>query len=247
VSVSFLFSQCKEKLRHLKQKTTQVARKIAYMTLGTRIKWRRDALGLSQQDIADKVGVNRVSVSQWERDDTSPKGTNAQKLAAALSVSYDWLFTGKGSPEQSNVEPAVLPVGQRIPVISYVQAGQWREMCETSAFDGNVEFVQAGTDTGPMAFALWLTGESMLPQFKEGDLIIVDPDVQPSPGDFVVAKNGSHEATFKKYRPRGISENGQDVFELVPLNSDYPSLHSDRQYIQIVGVMVEHRSFRKKL
>lgn len=54
-----------------------------------------------------------------------------------------------------------------------------------------------------------------------------------------MAKNSSEELTFKKYRPCGIDESGQDVFGLVPLNDDFPTMHSDRQYIEIIGVMVE--------
>ena len=69
--------------------------------------------------------------------------------------------------------------------------------------------------------------------------VTIDPDEAPRPGDFVVASNGSEEATFKKYRPRGIDENGQEVFELVPLNDDFPTLHSDRQQIAIIGVIPE--------
>lgn len=147
----------------------------------------------------------------------------------------------------SNVEPAEIPVGRRVPILSYVQAGHWREMCEqASGFDGNVEYVSASIDIGPRGFGLWLRGNSMTPFFNEGDLVIIDPDEQPRPGDYVVAKNGSEEATFKKYRPRGIDENGQEVFELVPLNDDFPTMHSDRQHIEIIGVMVEHRIFRKR-
>ncbi|QXC10517.1 S24 family peptidase [Aeromonas sp. FDAARGOS 1408] len=140
-----------------------------------------------------------------------------------------------------------MPVGRRVPILSYVQAGHWREMCEqASGFDGNVEYVSASIDIGPRGFGLWLRGNSMTPLFNEGDLVIVDPDESPRPGDYVVAKNGSEGATFKKFRPRGIDENGQEVFELVPLNDDYPSMHSDRQHIEIIGVMVEHRIFRKR-
>ncbi|QET81557.1 S24 family peptidase [Aeromonas veronii] len=140
-----------------------------------------------------------------------------------------------------------MPVGRRVPILSYVQAGHWREMCEqASGFDGNVEYVSASIDIGPRGFGLWLRGNSMTPFFNEGDLVIIDPDEQPRPGDYVVAKNGSEEATFKKYRPRGIDESGQEVFELVPLNDDFPTMHSDRQHIEIIGVMVEHRIFRKR-
>ncbi|WCH28840.1 LexA family protein [Aeromonas salmonicida] len=223
------------------------------MTISDRIFSRRTALNLSKTALAKAIGVSDVSVGKWESGLNQPKGRYLNDLAAALGVTVDWLLAGSGDgPEQPipgyhNVEPAVIPQGKRIPVISYVQAGNWREMCEqATTFDGNVEYVTASVDIGPCGFGLWLRGDSMLPQFKEGDLIIVDPDEVPQPGDYVVARNGNNEATFKKYRPRGVDENGQEVFELVPLNDDYPSMHSDRQHIQIIGVMVEHRSYRKR-
>lgn len=253
-NVSSLKPESKRKLPSKEVKTTPALSKIAYMSIHVRIKSQRLIRGMTQEALAKLLGVNRVSVSQWERGDTSPKGDNLINLAKALGVRPEWLLFGEGSAISEsatagyrNVEPAVIPQGGRVPILSYVQAGNWREICEqATGFDGNVEYVTASADIGPRGFGLWLRGNSMTPQFNEGDLVIVDPDEQPRPGDFVVAKNGSDEATFKKYRPRGIDENGQEVFELVPLNDDYPPMHSDRQHIEIIGVMVEHRIFRKR-
>lgn len=178
--------------------------------------------------------------AQWSTDGDT---TAISKLIDALPT--DEVAEGKAG--FSNVEPAVIPQGNRIPILSYVQAGNWREICEqATGFDGNVEYVTASVDIGSQGFGLWIRGRSMTPMFNEGDLVIIDPDEQPRPGDYVVAKNGSEEATFKKYRPRGIDESGQEVFELVPLNDDFPTMHSDRQHIEIIGVMVEHRIFRKR-
>lgn len=42
----------------------------------------------------------------------------------------------------------------------------------------------------------------MEPEFKEEDVIIIDPQVQPVAGEFVVAINGDYEATFKNIAPR---------------------------------------------
>ncbi|HHQ4580583.1 TPA: hypothetical protein ACSP17_002821 [Aeromonas hydrophila] len=61
-----------------------------------------------------------------------------------------------------------------------------------------------------------------------------------------MAKNSSEALTFKKFRPCGIDESGQDAFELVPLNDDFLTIYTDRQHIEIIGVMVEYRIIRKR-
>ena len=86
----------------------------------------------------------------------------------------------------------------------------------------------------------------MAPEIQEGDVVVIDPDVDPLPGDIVAAKNGSHEATLKQYRPRGTNEQGQEYSELVPLNPVYPTMRSDHHHVTIIGTMMEHRRYRKK-
>ncbi|QQA62438.1 helix-turn-helix domain-containing protein [Aeromonas caviae] len=227
------------------------------MNVNERIKSRRMACGLTQDQVANRVGVTRVAVSHWERGGADPNGRYLNELAAALGVSVDWLLTGKEEgtmgvseppfPGYRNVEPAEIPQGTRVPILSYVQAGQWREMCEqATAFDGSLEYVAAGVSVGSCAFGLWVRGNSMEPDFKEGDLLIVDPDEAPKAGDFVIAKNGSEEATFKKYRSRGEYDDGRPRFELVPLNDDHETLSTDQTHISIIGVVVEHRRILKR-
>jgi SOS-response transcriptional repressor LexA len=131
-----------------------------------------------------------------------------------------------------------------VPVISYVQAGAFKE----AILEAQETFVACYAENlSENAFALEVKGESMMPDFKPGDKIVIDPDVQPIPGDFVIAQNGEHEATFKKYRPRGYGENGEVIFELTPLNSDYPTLNSLGQPIKIIGTVIEHiRALRRR-
>lgn len=226
----------------------------SYMTINDRILSRRKLLKLSQLELANRIGITRVSVGKWESGLNQPKGRYLNDLAAALGVSVDWLLTGKedgatgvAEPGYRNVEPAEIPQGTRVPILSYVQAGQWREMCEqATAFDGSLEYVAAGVSVGSCAFGLWVRGNSMEPDFKEGDLLIVDPDEAPKAGDFVIAKNGSEEATFKKYRSRGEYDDGRPRFELVPLNDDHETLSTDQTHIAIIGVVVEHRRILKR-
>lgn len=212
-----------------------------------RIKELRKKHGLTQQRLGELIGVKKSSISQWENDEHSPSGDNLAQLSRVFGVSAHWLSTGRGSPEIPNVEPAVIPQCGRVPILSYVQAGNWREMCEqATACDGGLEYVTAGVSVGSCAFGLWVRGNSMEPDFKEGDLLIIDPDEAPKAGDFVIAKNGHEEATFKKYRSRGEYDDGRPRFELVPLNDDHETLSTDHTPITIIGVVVEHRRIFKR-
>ncbi|PNO63248.1 LexA family protein [Aeromonas caviae] len=215
------------------------------MNIGERIKLSRSRLKMTQQQLGDRIGANKASISQWENGVYTPDAKNLSALAKALSVSVFWLMDGKGDPTGQNLEIAP-PDIHRIPVISYVQAGVWTETSELREYDGNWVYITTDLELGERAFAIELKGHSMEPEFVEGDVVLIDPDEHPHPGDFVVAKNGEEAATFKKYRPRGIGEDGQEVFELVPLNDDFPTMRSDRQHIQIIGTMVEHRRRRKR-
>jgi SOS-response transcriptional repressor LexA len=167
----------------------------------------------------------------------------ARSLEKLAGMPPNWLDSDE--PEKANVLPA--PIGtRRIPLISYVQAGHMAEAVDSYPVGSGAEWILTDLELSPTAFALKIKGDSMLPEFREGDTVIIDPSVQPLPGDFVVAKNGEHEATFKKYRPRGHDDHGDTVFELVPLNEDYPSTRSDVTPVRIIGTMVEHRRYRKR-
>ena len=91
-------------------------------------------------------------------------------------------------------------------------------------------------DVNENAYALTITDDSMVPVFSRGDKIIVDPDVRPVPGDYVVASTPSG-FVFRKYR---LLEEG---FSLRPLNEDYPPIAGDKA--RVVAVMLEHRVYRK--
>ena len=211
---------------------------------GERLKTLREKAGLSQAALAEKCGwASQSRVGNYEKGVRKIGADDAAILAAALGVHpAEILF---GLEPVNNVIPA--PIGLRqIPIISYVQAGCWTESCECRAVDGSIETINTDLDLGSMAFALSVRGDSMAPEILEGDVVVIDPDVDPLPGDIVAAKNGSHEATIKQYRPRGYNAEGKEWFELVPKNEVYPSMRSDVCQITIIGVMMEHRRDRRR-
>lgn len=148
--------------------------------------------------------------------------------------------SSKKEPFDKNIVPAA--IGKRaIPVISAIQAGAAKEITEPYELGDGYATLYTDDSYSKWAFGLEIEGDSMLPEFRPGDLVIIEPEWEPRPGEFVAAKNGKDEATFKKYRQRSVDADGTIVFELVPLNDDYPTLRSDITPLVIIGVMAEHR------
>ncbi|MDU3459939.1 helix-turn-helix domain-containing protein [Streptococcus oralis] len=57
-----------------------------------RLKELRLKRGLTQQQIADLVHINRVTYTNWEKGKREPSFVNLVNLADLLEVSLDWLF-----------------------------------------------------------------------------------------------------------------------------------------------------------
>ena len=135
----------------------------------------------------------------------------------------------------------------RVPVIDRVEAGDWTEVEDPFIVGSADEFLQTDLEVSSSTFALVIQGRSMEPEFQAGDKVIIDPKIEPRPGDFVVAKRDNDQsATFKKYRPRSQDEKGHEVIELTPVNLDWPTLMIDQDNPgYIVGTMVEHRRYRR--
>ena len=80
-------------------------------TMAQRLVDRRKAAGLSQEALADKLGVSRQAVSKWERSESSPDTDNLIALAALYGVSLDELLygsparAGTASTEQEEPSP----------------------------------------------------------------------------------------------------------------------------------------------
>lgn len=68
------------------------------MKLNEKIIHCRKKAGLSQLDLADRLGVSRQSVSKWETGDSNPDVTKIPLLAKEFGVSADWLLS-EDAPE----------------------------------------------------------------------------------------------------------------------------------------------------
>ncbi len=74
-------------------------------TFGDRVAWAREALGLTQSDLARRLGVKLKTLEGWESDTAEPRANRLQMLAGLLNVSISWLLTGEGDgPDPADID-----------------------------------------------------------------------------------------------------------------------------------------------
>lgn len=188
--------------------------------LNQRIKRLRKLNGYTQKELAKYVGVTHGSISQWESEITSPKGAQIQPLAKALKVDVVELLQGTGF--SSNVESGPLITGT-VPLISWVQAGAWKEMEEVNFVADSAERYRTTAKVGPNAFAVRVVGDSMTSNagrsIPAGAIVIADPDIEAVSGKVVIARlDDSSEATVKEL----VIDAGRKY--LRPFNNSFPTI-----------------------
>lgn len=211
------------------------------MNYSDRIKELRKGKCLSQEKLADLIGVTKQAVSQYERGVRKPDIPTIDALCDIFNVSSDYLL-GKddvtvrfvGREEISKLES--LP-HIRIPVFSHVAAGipidaiedivDWEDVTEDMASAGEL-------------FGLKVKGDSMQPRIAEGDTVIVRQQNDADSGDVVIVRINGDFATCKRLMKYS------DGIALISFNPTYPPMNFTKEEIsskpvEIIGKVIENR------
>lgn len=179
------------------------------------------ALGITQAQLADAIGVGQTTVAKWEREQSNPKRSTVRDLARVLKCNIRWLEYDEqgdapGEPDQAPID-LVFVKGE-------VRASYWAEAEELEQVDQ--EHLDIPRDPRyPKAnrFALKVKGRSMDLLYPDGTHLIcvnvVDADEAPTPGKKVICRrtrrDGLIEQTVKEL---GQDDNGKSW--LIPRSTD---------------------------
>lgn len=76
------------------------------MDAGQRIRDRRKVLGISQRELAARLGISFQAVQRWERGETFPRKDTLPRLLEILEAGADWLV---GIPQVSGPDISMIP------------------------------------------------------------------------------------------------------------------------------------------
>lgn len=199
----------------------------------------RKAKHLTQDQVAEMLGITGAAVSKWENGLSFPDMAIAKKVAEIYECTIDELMRGERiKPEIQYVESDRAKKFIRIPVLGKIPAGIPIEAIQD--IEDWEDFPISATITGRRYFCLKIQGDSMEPEYRDGDTIIIQEQDHCNSGDDCAVMVNGDDATFKRVR---LHENG---ITLQPLNLKYePKFYTSRQVeslpIRIIGIVVEIR------
>lgn len=189
----------------------------------TKVKEMRERAGLTQQQLADALGISQQSVYYYESEDRDIKSSMLVRMSQILGCTVSELLGF--SPAQ--VVMANPNGGKLLPVFGRIAAGTPREsLMQSDTMHDTAESLYVAH---PNAFWLTISGNSMNRILLDGSLVLIDPELEVRNGDVGAVFVNGDDVTIKRvyfedscirlhpesydpeYRDRVINENDPDA------------------------------------
>lgn len=199
------------------------------MSIGANIKKKRLEADMTLEELANIIGISRQTMSRYETGIINNiPSDKIEQLAEILHTTPAFLMGWE--------ENAMLVTEQvfRFPVIGSISAGYDGDACEQ--YTGEVALIPAASLHGRPAadyFLLKVKGDSMYPQFMDGDRVLVLRCASVDSGSIAVVLYNGSEATLKKVN----YVYGEDWMELMPINPEYKPKRIEGNELQLCKVL----------
>ena len=201
----------------------------ARLVISKRIQRILDKHDMTQSDLAKILDVSESTVGKWILMKSIPRMGVIQKLSDYFNVPKSYFL------EESPTRHAK---GTRIPVLGRVAAGipieaitdidEWEEIPESMAKNGEY-------------FALRIQGDSMLPEIRQGDIVVVHKQPCVESGEIAIVLVNGNDATCKKIQKQesGITLIGYNTTVYSP--TFYTLKQIEDLPVRVLGKVIEVR------
>ncbi|MBT1155826.1 helix-turn-helix transcriptional regulator [Aminobacter anthyllidis] len=177
---------------------------------------------LSASGLAKKAGLDSTAFNKSKRQsvDGRPRWPSTESLAKIIEATNSSLeeFLGFVEPVRTPSKAKVRERAAGVPLLGFAQAGAGGFFDDAGFPAGQgwdlIELPARATES---SYALEVQGDSMLPLYRNGDVLIVEPGAIVRKGDRVVVKTISGEVMAKV-----LERQTQAIIELVSLNPEHP-------------------------
>lgn len=217
-------------------------------TMYDRIRRLRKGADLTQDALADKIGVASDTISRWENGKRQPRSGDIAKLASVLNTSVSYIL---GETEDATPAPANVPANPtagiiRVPLFSMGTAascgagnGLYGVSPESTEFIFVDEGVLSSYDDLRKPFAIHTEGDSMTGAgIVDGSVVVVNP------ADEVLNGSAALVSYNDRWYIKWVVFNPDKSIELRSANSNYAPIRIDAEYandptwFRIIGKVV---------
>ena len=208
-------------------------------TIGERIKLAREKIGMSQVDMADKIGVSKQNLYKYERGLVTNIPSDKIELIGKLTGVSPAYLMGWDATETEPLPPNCFPIEKRkFPLLGNIACGE--PIFADEDFEG---YVEAGADIDA-DFCLRASGDSMIgARIHDGDIVFIKQQPTVDNGQ-IAAVLIENEATLKRF----YYDQASDTVQLMAENPSYApivKMKSDLNDIRILGRAIAFQSIIK--
>ena len=206
------------------------------MEMNRRIRERRLALNLTQEELAHRLGMQKSAIAKYEggRVENIKRSTLA-KMSEILECSPAYLMGWDDADSQIPSFDNILPIQtKRVPLLGEIACGE-PIFCN----EDRECYVEAGTDVRA-DFCLKARGDSMTgARIMDGDIVFIQRDMEIVSGQ-IYAVEIDGEATLK----RVYYDESAQVLKLLSENPKYPTMMYDGERLSHVHVLGKAIAFQ---
>lgn len=165
--------------------------------LSVRIRQRREELGMSQEELAARMGYrSKSSITKIEKGINDIPQNKLEDFAAALETTTAWLLglEAEAAPIPAGFEP--LPRMTQVPLVGSIACGT------PITAEQNIERYIGVPADWHADFALTCHGDSMSPTIRDGDIVCIRLQPEVEQGEIAAVRIGE-EATLKHFHRQG--------------------------------------------
>ncbi|MBU0584736.1 MAG: helix-turn-helix transcriptional regulator [Alphaproteobacteria bacterium] len=192
---------------------------------------------LSASGLAKRAGLDSTAFNKSKRQSSDgrprwPSTESVAKIIEATNSSLDeFLSLVEGKPSGDRPLP-VQP--STVPLLGFAQAGAGGFFDDAGFPAGQGwDLIELPAQSGEGSYALQVQGDSMLPLYRHGDVLVVQPHAAVRKGDRVVVKTSSGEVMAKVLQRRTAS-----IIDLVSLNPEHPDRRLDAAEVEWLARIV---------
>ena len=201
--------------------------------LGERIYQRRKELGLTLQEIADKIGVTKSTIQRYETGKIStPKLPVIESIARAIEANPLWLI-GKSDKKEASRSTSAWIATEKRPLLKFSPKGVFESEEKHQKFNENGE--------SDADFCIKMSGDSMISsRIYDGDIVFIKRQDDVSDGDLTAVElNG--EISLKRIFKLG------DRVQLRCENPAYPPITLEGEELDTLKILGKAVAFQSKI